>query len=369
MRLVVLGLSLSSSWGNGHATTYRALLRALETRGHEVLFLERDQPWYAAHRDLPAPGFCELRFYHRRADLDRFAREFAAADAVIIGSFVPDGVAVIANVAPRVRRLLCFYDIDTPVTMHALAAGDSAYLARAQIPLFDLYLSFTGGPMLKVLERDHGARRACPLYCAVDPGLHRPTGAARRWDLGYLGTYSADRQPVLERLLIEPARRRPDLRFVVAGPQYPAEIAWPDNVERIEHLAPTAHPDFYSSLGWALNVTRADMRLAGYSPSVRLFEASACGTPILSDPWPGIETFFRPSRDIVLAPDGADVLSALAMPEPARDAIAASGRARTLDRHTALPRAQELETYLETARSSDERRRRTGSRAREGATA
>jgi spore maturation protein CgeB len=352
MRLVVLGLSLSSSWGNGHATTYRALLRALERRGHEVLFLERDQPWYAAHRDLPAPGFCALRFYDRVDDLDRYRREIAGADAVIVGSYVPEGVAVIERLAAQ-ARLFAFYDIDTPITMAGLAEGGTAYLSPGQVPLFDLYLSFTGGPRLRALEREHGARRARALYCAVDVELHRPTRARRRWDLGYIGTYSGDRQPTLERLLIEAARRLPERRFVVAGPLYPEGIAWPDNVERIDHLGPAEHPGFYCSLGWTLNVTRADMRAAGYSPSVRLFEASACACPIISDVWPGLDRFFLPGRDILVAQDADDVLAALALDEASRTAIGAAGRASTLHRHTADIRAQELERFLREARKAD----------------
>jgi spore maturation protein CgeB len=349
MRLVFLGLSLSSSWGNGHATTYRALLRALDRRGHELLFLERDQPWYAAHRDLASPSFCELRFYQRLSDLDRFRRTFAQADAVIVGSYVPDGIAVINRVADQ-ASIFGFYDIDTPVTLAALGDGGAAYLLPSQVRLFDLYLSFTGGPSLRVLERQYGARRARPLYCAVDPQQHQPIATTRRCDLGYLGTYSADRQPTLERLLLEPARRLPRHRFVVAGPLYPSEIAWPANVDRIEHLAPADHARFYSSLACALNITRADMRVAGYSPSVRLFEASACGTPIISDAWPGLETFFVPRRDIRIAHTTEDVLAALAMPEAARAAIGAAGRARTLARHTAEIRAEELEIFIEEAR-------------------
>ena len=351
MRLVFLGLSLSSSWGNGHATTYRALLRALDARGHEVLFLEREQPWYAAHRDLAAPVFCKLRFYHSLPELDRHARDLAEADAVIVGSYVPEGASVINRIAPRVRSLFCFYDIDTPITMHALAQGGAAYLRPEQIRLFDLYLSFTGGPTLRVLERDYGARLARPLYCAVDPEQHRPAAVPRRWDLGYLGTYSSDRQPTLERLLIEPARRRPDLRFVVAGPQYPDAIGWPENVERIDHLSPFDHPTFYASQTWTLNVTRADMCQRGYSPSVRLFEAGACGVPIISDQWPGLDELFLPGRDILIANTTADVLAALDLPDDRRAAIAQSGRARTLARHAAEIRARELEGFLAEARA------------------
>lgn len=348
MRLVFLGLSLSSSWGNGHATTYRALLKALDARGHDVLFLEREQPWYAANRDLPAPGYCALRFYDRPEDLDRFAREIRRADAVIIGSYVPDGQAVIRRVL-LMARLCAFYDIDTPVTMRALRGGAAAYLLAEQAREFDLYLSFTGGPALRELETVWRVRMARPLYCAVDAGLHAPVAAERRWDLGYLGTYSEDRQPAVQRLLLDVALRMPQRRFVVAGPQYPSDIKWPDNVDRIEHLAPAAHARFYSSLGWTLNVTRADMIAAGWSPSVRLFEASACGSPIISDEWPGLERFFVSGQEILVARSTEDVAAALRRPEMARLAIGQAARTRTLEQHTAEVRAEELEAYLREA--------------------
>ena len=345
MRVVVLGLSLSSSWGNGHATTYRALLAALAARGHDVLFLERDQPWYAEHRDLPRPGFCEFALYDSLPGLAAWQGRVERADLVLLGSYVTDGIAVARWLAAR-ARMLAFYDIDTPVTLAALAAGTCPYLAPDLIPLFDLYLSFTGGPTLRRLGRCWGARRARALYCAVDPVRYGPTGAARRWDLGYLGTYSADRQPALERLLIEPARRRPGLRFVVAGPQYPAGIAWPDNVQRIEHLPPDAHADFYSSLGWTLNVTRADMKQAGWSPSVRLFEAAACACPIVSDRWCGIEEVFVPDAEIALAETGDDLLDVLDRPQGMSRAVGHAARARVLSAHTAAHRAVELERLV-----------------------
>jgi len=354
MRMVFLGLSLSSSWGNGHATTYRALLAGLAGRGHDITFLEREQPWYAAHRDLRAPDYCRLEFYDSPSDLLRFAPELRAADAVIVGSYVPDGI-VVANEVQRIvagrdaAPLLCFYDIDTPVTLRKLAGGDMEYLSPTLIPQFDLYLSFTGGPTLSVLEDVYGARMAKALYCSVDPERYQPIDTQRRWALGYLGTYSPDRQPALECLLLEPARRLPQLRFVVAGSMYPDDIAWPDNVERIDHLPPDRHPEFYSSLAWTLNVTRADMLRAGYSPSVRLFEATACGVPVISDAWPGLDTLFEPDREIITASDSAAVQRALALPEARRQAIAQAARRRTLQEHSATQRAQQLETYLRQA--------------------
>lgn len=349
LRVVVLGLSLSSSWGNGHATTYRALLRALSARGHDIVFLERDVPWYASERDLPDPDFCTLRFYNSSDEVWESVRD---ADVVVVGSFVPDGIAVIELVQRAARGVVVFYDIDTPVTMAKLASGDCPYLTAQQIARFDLYLSFTGGPMLRRIEMQYGAKRALALYCSVDPELYRPTGHSRRWDLGYLGTYSPDRQPTLERLLIEPARRLPNHRFIVAGPQYPEDIAWPDNVERLAHVSPADHAEFYSSMAWTLNVTRTDMIACGYSPSVRLFEAAACGTPILSDRWDGLDSVLRDGAEILVADSTKDITLALAMLEQARSAIAGGARDRILREHTAAHRAHELEQHLFAARAT-----------------
>ena len=327
MKLVILGLSLSSSWGNGHATTFRALVKALATRGHEVLFLERDVPWYAAHRDLPDPGYCRLALYSSLAGLDDWAAEVRDADAVIVGSYVPDGVAVGRWALRTARGPVAFYDIDTPVTLAKLAAGDEEYLSAALIADYAVYFSFTGGPTLARLERNFGSPAARALYCSADPELYRPLAAPRRWDLSYLGTYSDDRQPGLERLLLAAARAAPQLKFVVAGPRYPADIAWPPNVERIEHLPPAEHPSFYAASRFTLNITRADMKIAGYSPSIRLFEAASCGTPIISDIWEGLDSVFEPRHEVLLAGTTDDVLAALACPDDDRDAIGGSGTA------------------------------------------
>ena len=349
--LVVLGLSLSSAWGNGHATTYRSLLKAYAARGHSILFLERDVPWYRGPaRDLVDPAFCRLDFYDDLADLERYRGEIAAARAVVVGSYVPDGRAVGAFLQRHARGVTAFYDIDTPVTVAALERGACDYLSADQIPGYNLYLSFTGGPMLDRLAREFGSPGPRALYCCVDSENYGPRDDASRWDLSYLGTYSDDRQPVLERLLIEPARQAPHLRFVVAGPQYPASIEWPANIERFEHVGPADHAEFYGCSRFTLNVTRADMVRAGWSPSVRLFEAAACATPIISDPWEGLDSIFKPGRDILVAPDCDAVLDALiTMSETERRAIGAAGRSRVLADHTAAHRAAQLEHHIEEA--------------------
>jgi spore maturation protein CgeB len=335
--------------------------------GHRVHFLERDVPWYAENRDLPEPPYCRLSLYRNLEELDALhGPAIRAADLVIVGSYVPDGRAVARLARARARGVLAFYDIDTPVTLASLERGDCTYLDRALVREVDLYLSFTGGPLLRRFERDLGAAAARPLYCSADPEIHRPSAAAVRWDLGYVGTYSADRQPGVERLLLEPARARPALRFAVAGPQYPGSIVWPTNVERIEHLPPARHAAFYSAQRYTLNLTRADMIRAGYSPSVRVFEAAACATPVVSDRWPGLEQFFAPGEEILLAGSPHEVLALLdGMPEPERRALGERARQRVLLEHTGGHRAEALLAYLAEAR---ERRavRRNGTHARNG---
>ncbi|WP_337268234.1 CgeB family protein [Oryzifoliimicrobium ureilyticus] len=342
--IVVLGLSLSSSWGNGHATTFRALLRGLAAEGHRILFLERDVPWYASHRDLPEPDFCELAYYTDIGDMLSVYRDrLEQADAVIVGSYVPEGIKLIDKLASLPLRRLCFYDIDTPVTLAKLDRGDEEYLALRQMPIFDAYFSFSGGQVLTRIEQDYRALKAVALYCSVDAERYVNTGETPVWDLGYLGTYSLDRQPTVERLLIEPARRLPNARFVVAGPQYPDTIDWPENVERIEHLPPSEHASFYSRQRFTLNVTRQDMIAAGWSPSVRLFEAAACRSPIISDFWRGLTDLLPEDEAIVIADSPQDVVDTLTgLDEWTRLNIAADAHRRVQEGHTGHARAQEL---------------------------
>jgi spore maturation protein CgeB len=371
LRIVIFGLSITSSWGNGHATTYRALVKALQERGHSITFLERDVPWYREHRDLAEPPYCQTFLYEHLKDVPiRFARLVAEADLVIVGSYVPDGTMLADWVTMTARGVTAFYDIDTPVTLAKLESGTAEYISGAIIPRFDLYLSFTGGPALQQIERLYGSPRARALHCAADPEMHAPTARAMQWTCGYLGTHSEDRQPKLEQLLIEPARRCPDLRFVVAGPQYPDSIDWPDNVERIQHLGPAQHSDFYCAQRFTLNLTRPDMVAAGFSPSVRLFEAAACGVPIISDRWAGLDTFFTPGEEILIVDAPEHVLAIVGdLPEERRRRIADAARKRVLQNHTAAHRARQLEDYYAEVAEREQLLARHQARAKVGAVA
>ena len=346
LNCVFLGLSITSTWGNGHATTYRGLLKEIARRGHKVTFLERDVPWYASNRELEELPYCTVALYSDLEELkDRFTSLVRAADIVVVGSYVPDGIEVGHWVTSVARNATAFYDIDTPVTLANLLAGKCEYISKELYPKYDLYLSFTGGPTLELIERRLGSPAARALYCSVDPCLYYFEPQEVRWDLGYLGTYAADRQPALERLLLKAAITKAGQRFAVAGPQYPANVQWPANVERIEHVPAREHRCFYNSQRFTLNLTRQDMVRAGYSPSVRLFEAAACGVPIITDEWPGLETIFRLGSEILPVRTSGDVEACLRLPEERRMEIADRARSRTLRFHTAAVRAEEFESF------------------------
>jgi spore maturation protein CgeB len=348
MDFVFIGLAITSSWGNGHATTYRSLIKGLSRLGHRVLFLEQDQPWYADNRDAPRLPYCRTELYTNLHDLrSRFAGEIHNADAVIVGSYVSNGIQVADWVIEQARGVRAFYDIDTPVTLGCLRTDNCEYLGVDQVSQFDLMLSFTGGPTLRKLESLYGARRALPLYCSVDSDAYRPQNLRRDIELGYMGTYSADRQPALELFLNEAARSFPTRKFMVVGPQYPEGIEWPSNVRRRDHLAPQEHAAFYGAQRFTLNLTRADMREAGHSPSVRIFEAAACGTPIISDAWVGIEEFLTPGEEILIARSSEDVVGYLQDTSAAQiESLSRRARERILDAHTSDCRARELVEYV-----------------------
>jgi spore maturation protein CgeB len=359
MKIVILGLSITSSWGNGHATTYRSFVKGLSRRGHRVLFLERDVEWYSSNRDMPDPEFCKVMLYDSLSGLkEKYHDVVEDASLVIVGSYVPDGIEVCEWVLNTASGIKAFYDIDTPVTLSKLRNKTCQYINARLIPAFDLYLSFTAGPCLDIFESEFGSPAARKFYCSVDPELYHPARCRKLWDLGYLGTYSPDRQPGLSELLVKPAAKWPEGRFVVGGPQYPDTICWPSNVERIDHLPPTEHNDFYNSQRYTLNITRQDMVKMGYSPSVRLFEAAACGVPVISDYWTGIYTIFDPGSEILISANALDTLKYLKeIPEAKRRDIGLSARNKVLEKHTGEHRALELEHYVSDIRMPRRKRK------------
>lgn len=348
MRIVIFGLTVSSSWGNGHATLWRGLCRALSGGGHSVTFYERDVPYYAGSRDLTSlPGGGQLVLYHSFNDVRSEAQRLCdGADLVLTTSFCPDGKEAARLLLSSRASIKAFYDLDTPVTLERLDHGEPvAYLPDEGLADFDLVLSYTGGRALEELERRLGARRVVPLYGWADPATHHPVASVERYraDLSYLGTYASDRQAALEELFIEPARRLPEMHFLIGGAQYPDSFPWTSNTYFVQHMPPPEHPAFFCSSRLTLNVTRGSMASYGYCPSGRLFEAAACGVPLVSDTWEGLDSFFVPGEQILLAEKAEDVLQALKLSASELSRIAQAARERTLEEHSAEARALYLE--------------------------
>jgi spore maturation protein CgeB len=351
MKVVVFGLTISSAWGNGHATLWRGLCRALHRAGHQVVFFERDVPYYAQHRDMTGSEWCSLVLYEDwDAARHRVRVELGDADVGIVTSYCADGPAASTEVLESNVSQKVFYDLDSPITLERLARGELVtYLPPNGLGEFDLVLSYAGGAALTGLRRFAGARLVAPLYGSVDPDVHRPVPPEtdRANDLSYVGTYAADRQEALERLFIAPARLCPDRRFMLAGSQYPDDFRWSANTSYVWHVPPSDHAALYCSSGLTLNITRSAMAAVGFCPSGRLFEATACGAPVVSDWWEGIDTFFTPSDEVVIARDTYEVLAALDLSDAQRRRIGTAARERTLACHTAAARVRELEQLLE----------------------
>lgn len=354
MRITIFGLSVSSTWGNGHGALWRGLIRALLRDGHRVDFYERDVPYYAANRDLTElPDGGRLVLYQDWPDILPDARRaLAESDVGMVTSYCPDALEAEALLADSPVPLRCFYDLDTPITLARLDAGEAVpYIGPEGLAGYDLVLSYTGGTALDLLRTRLGARDAVSVYGSVDPQLHSPAEPRPHYRalLSYLGTYAEDRQVALERLFIEPARQFPAERFVIGGAQYPRQFPWAPNIFFVRHLPPSEHPAFYSSGRMTLNVTRAAMAAMGWCPSGRLFEAAACGVPILTDSWAGLDAFFEPGREILVADDSDAAMAALALPDAELALIAGRARERVLDQHSAQRRSADLVAVLENA--------------------
>lgn len=347
MNIVFFGLSLTSSWGNGHAVTYRSLIKGLYEEGHAIQFFERDVDWYRGTRDLSEWPYSSTIIYNRLSELAHHRQELRYADAIIIGSYVPDASIIFRMLRSFCNGVIALYDIDTPVTLEDLRAGRPNVFDRAMIASADLYLSFTGGPTLELIHDEFEAPCVRPLYCSVDPDIHRPQHSNWRHQISYLGTYSADRQSRLQAFLFDVAKQQSNASFMIGGAQFPQDIDWPPNIIHREHISPADHSLFYAQSRTTLNLTRMAMRIAGFSPSIRLFEAASCRTAILTDDWPGLSEFFQPDHECIVIHTTEDVIAALQRSDRELTRIAEAALDRTLSAHTGRKRAQELVAALD----------------------
>jgi len=351
MRITVFGLTLSSSWGNGHATLWRGLCRALAKRGHEVSFFEKDVPYYREHRDqTDFPGVRWILYSEWNEIRETAKRILDHSDVGVVTSYCPDGRSAARLLLDSRAKFKTFYDLDTPITLSELANGkDIPYLPQNGLQDFDLVFSYTGGRALDDLKTKLHARSVIPLYGSVDPETHRPNDPVSHYRsaLSYLGTYAEDRQDRLSELFLKPAQALSDHKFTLAGSQYPEDFPWAPNIFYFRHLPPSEHSAFFSSSRMTLNVTRKAMADSGYCPSGRLFEAAASGVPILSDDWEGLGEFFRPNQEILVARNTQDAIDILRTSDRQLARIAKAARERVFESHTADHRARDFEKALE----------------------
>jgi spore maturation protein CgeB len=357
LNIVILGHSITSACDEQPGAIYRRLLSGLIARGHYVLFLERGR---IGRPDRGVSGFpgelsdypeAGLAFYSDLSELkERFAYEVREADLVIVGSALAEGLAIGEWATSTAKGVAAFYDFDTPATLSGLRDGCFKDLSASLIKQYDLYLSLTGGPALEALGTRYGGLLARPLYCSVDPEIYYPDPIETQWDLGYRNAGGDDCRSQLAVWMGELAAGCRQLRMVVAGSCCRPAGEWPSNIEWMVQPNPAEERRFYNAQRYAINLTGPELRAAGYSPGARLFEAAACAVPVISDWWPGLETFFRPGEEILIARTPDDVLRYLReLSEEERMMIGERAWVRVLTRHTAAHRAIELETY---ARSS-----------------
>ena len=348
LQITILGSTITSSWGNKHAPVYAGLVRELVLRGHRVLFMERDKPLYAENRDMTTPPYGRFELYYSVTDLKaRFRAELGTSDAIILGSGVPNGIDVANAVLAVNPGTTAFYDLDAPTTLDAVEMETCTYLNRNLMPQFDLYLSAAGGRVLARLEQDFQVHHARPLYCGADTAIHYPDEPVAAYDLGFVGPSTGEQFPLLERFLINPALLWTEGRFAIAGHPLPTGIQWPQNVKRIQHLPSPQRRSFYNRQRFTLNIPSASLALDGYAPTAALFEAAACGTPVITENWPGLDTFFEPGREIITVRSTAELVAVLRdTPISEAEAIGQRARERILAEHTAAHRAAELECML-----------------------
>jgi spore maturation protein CgeB len=354
MRVVLFGSSLVSAYWNGAATYYRGMCKALHARGHEVVFVEPDLYERQQHRDLVEdPPYAEVRVCQGWDELAREIERARGADLVAkcsgVGGWDMELAAAVLDLQSD-RTRVAFWDVDAPQTLAAAFAEpvEGSRTFRSLVPRYDLILLYGGGPPVEAAYAQLGARRTKLVYNAVDPDEYYPVPAEsdRASDLLFMGNRMPDREQRVRDLFFGAALLAPDQTFVLGGNGW-GDASLPSNVRWIGHVPTGDHRGWNCSARLVLNVNRADMAATGYSPPTRVFEAAGCGSCVVTDAWQGIETFFAPESEILVASSAAELARYVRDVSPARAReIGAAARERVLRDHTYTRRAEDLDKAL-----------------------
>jgi spore maturation protein CgeB len=352
MKIAFFGSSLLSSYWNGAATYYRGIIRALTTRGHDITFYEPDAYDRQKYRDIEPPSWAKSVVYQPTEECALAEIEEArSADLIIKASGV--GVldefldAAVLDLSSS-RSLVAYWDVDAPATLER-AHADTTDQFRTLIPRYDLILTYGGGAPVVDSYRQLGARACIPIYNALDPETHHPDGVRPEYlaDLSFLGNRLPDREARVDHFLIEPAYCRPDRSFLLAGNGW-HDKSLPSNVRALGHVFTTDHNSFNCSARIVLNINRDSMARFGFSPATRVFEAAGAGACLLTDFWEGIDQFFEPEKEILVAETSDEVTQILdrTSDEQAVE-IGRHALRRALAQHTYAQRADQFERVFE----------------------
>jgi spore maturation protein CgeB len=346
------GSSLVSSYWNGAATYYRGIIKYLYRLGYEVTFYEPNAFDRQKHVDLPNPEFANSVVYESHMDgVEQAVRQALKADILIKASGVGIMDAFLERTLLEIKRahhMVIFWDVDAPATLDSLASNPEAHF-RELIPRYDYILTCGGGHPVVDAYRALGAKECIPIYNAIDPETHYHVAPVYDYtcDLAFLGNREPDREERVREFFIEVARLLPDKSFILGGSGW-GDVPLPSNIKYIGHVYTNQHNIFNSSAKAVLNISRQSRADYGFSPATRVFEAAGAGTCIITDYWEGIENFFNPSEEILVANDGMQVAELLwKISAEKMIAIGRLAHDKVLDKHTYKLRALQVSSILQ----------------------
>jgi spore maturation protein CgeB len=350
MKLFVFGSSITSTYWNGACTYYRGIYKNLHRLGYQITFAEPDIYQRQQNRDREELDYVTVRIYQTPQELDRVLSEASDADLIIKHSGVGADDELLESAVLECRAdetQAAFWDVDAPATLARVEANPRDHFYRL-IPRYDFV--FTYGGARPVLDRylRLGARNCYPIYNALDPDTHHPVipNSSQKCDLAFVGHRLPDREQRVEDFFFAAAERAPEFSFVLGGEGWGGK-SLPNNVRWIGHVGSADHNRINCSARMVMNITRDSMAQVGFSPPTRVFEAAGAGACLITDAWPGVEDFFAPSQEILVASSASEVVRYLRQTshrEAAR--IGAAMRKRALAEHTYRLRAFELHRIL-----------------------
>jgi spore maturation protein CgeB len=351
MKFAFFGSSLVSAYWNGAATYYRGIIRAMNERGHQVTFYEPDAYDRQKNRDIADPDWATIKVYQPTVkDVYKALEEAKQADIIVktsgVGVFDELLEKEVLNLQLK-GKFVIFWDVDAPATLDRVKYNDGDYF-KALIPKYDMILTYGGGDPVVNTYKSFGAKNCFPIYNALDPSTHHPVPKEERFDadLAFLGNRLPDREKRVEEFFLKVAESLPEQQFILGG------NGWHDkpmsaNINYLGHVYTKDHNALNCSPKAVLNISRDSMASYGFSPATRVFEAAGAGACLITDYWIGIDFFFEPGKEIMVAKSGDEVKEILAglTAEKARE-IGQAALIKVLDKHTYAHRAIELDKIL-----------------------